>query len=245
MRLSPVSAAVQQLIDFNGSTDVQKHQLGMILDASPTDGADTTAGVPNWGQCKVMYVKMIGATALAPGRIVQIDKDFGIADMPNTAGTGKPVAVCISNFAIGNVTAQYGWVGISGIFPVQYSVAATAGIVFFGAAGQASPTQAAGKQILNATCLIAASGSFTKANARTTNGSPNLVCGNVKGIYPGMAVSGTGIPGSTTVLSVSSDGLTVVMSANATAYGSVTATFTHTNFGICNFNQAFVQGQIL
>jgi len=67
----------------------------------------------------------------------------------------------------------------------------------------------------------------TVAACTTINGSPYIVTTNsftTSNIVAGMAVTGTGIPGSTTVLFVLS-ATQLVLSANATASGSVTLTF--------------------
>ena len=260
MRLAPTSNSVGTLIDFGASNDYvttgggtsgyEGIAPGTIIEAAPTDGVITTASVPNWGQCELMYVLNTSSSTFLPGRLVHVDKNFAISDMPNTAGTGRPVFVCVTNFSAGNTTTQGGWVLLSGIAPVSFSVAATTGIVFFGAAGQASPTQAAGKQILNATTLIAASGSFTRT-VTTSNGSTTIKTSTVAGLYPGQAVSGTGIPASSVVNTIGADGQSFTIGSavgtavTATASGSVTGTFTHTGYGIVHFSRPFVQGQIL
>lgn len=63
----------------------------------------------------------------------------------------------------------------------------------------------------------------TTASVTTANGSPNLTAVGA-GVYPGMPITGTGIPANTYIVSVS--GTTAVMSANATASATVTATVT-------------------
>jgi len=222
--------------------------IGAIMAAAAADPPIFTANLPNWGRCELMYVRYIGAAAILPGRLVHLDKDFTISDVPTgSSNSGRPVGVALTSFSAGNVIPQGGWVMLSGIAPVQYAVAATAGQVFASgaSAGQATPTAAAGRQLLNANCLIAAAGNFTR-NVKTTNGSPfvDMLAAGSSGIFIGQAVSGTGIPGGATVSSITSDGRTIKMSANATASGVVTGTFTHTNFGIVEFSRPFVQGQI-
>ncbi len=262
MILTPLTSLVGKPLDFSASDTLYTNsstlgapmgtpaKVGAILSAVDTLGINTTASVPNWGTCELMYVVNRSSSTFIPGRLVHIDKDFGILDMPNTAGTGRPVAVCLTNFSAGNVTAQGGWVMLAGIAPVSYSVAATTGLVYFGAAGQASPTQAAGKQILNATCLIAAAGSFTRT-VTTLNGSSKVTMNTLQGVYVGQAISGTGIPASSVVSSiVAGENAVIIGSAigtpvNATASAAVTGTFTHTGYGIVHFNRPFVQGQIL
>jgi len=78
--------------------------------------------------------------------------------------------------------------------------------------------------VMSAAATAAGTGvTITAANnscwGSTTNGSPNLVVPNIPGIYPNQTIAGTGIPGSTTILSISGGpgAYTIVMSANATA----------------------------
>lgn len=248
MRLAPMNALVGSLLDFSASDDGvsagPKYNLGAILDAAPTDGVDTGTNVPNWGMCTLLRVRSTSASTFALGRLVHIDKDYTILDVPNTAGTGKLLGVVLSAFAAGNVTTQYGWILLSGIAPVQYAVAATAGLLYVGGAGQATPTQANGKQILNASCLIAAASAFTRT-VQTVNGSKQVRFSRSNGMFVGEAISGTGIPGGATIAAIDPSGQALTLSAAATATGSVTGTFTPTGFGIVHFNSSFVQGQIV
>lgn len=241
MRLAPLTGLVGSQLDFSGSHDSARANVGAPLLAAPIDGVDTGTNVPNWGVCELVYVRYASATVIDPGRLVHVDKNFTILDMPNTANTGRPVYVTLSRFTAGDVTTQYGWVLRSGIAPVQYSVAATAGAVYFAAAGQATPTLTAGKQLLNATCLIAAASAFTRSGT-TTNGSTKVTIPRTNGIFYGVTVSGTGVPASSEVTEIGTDFF--VMSEAATATGTVTLTFTPTGFGICEVNRAFVQGNI-
>jgi hypothetical protein len=75
------------------------------------------------------------------------------------------------------------------------------------------------------------------------------------GLYVGLPVSGTGIPGSTTIAAGNDSGpnafgssagssQAVVMSAAGTADGTVTVTFTRTNISLVGGNRYFGQGQI-
>lgn len=241
MRLAPLDAAIAGLLDFSGSTDAAKIQVGTIISAVPTDGGiDTGSNVPNWGHCELMYVRN-ASTAITPGTLVVIDKDFNITAAPSTANLAQPVYVAMSNFAAGSTTVQYGWVMVSGIAPCTFSVAATAGAVFIGTAGNLTPTAAAGKQVLNARTLIAAASAFTRT-IQTTNGSKFIKVARVNGIFIGQTITGTGI--SSTVASIDPGGTGFTTAAAATATGSVTGTFTPTGFGIVQLNRPFAQGQI-
>jgi len=63
----------------------------------------------------------------------------------------------------------------------------------------------------------------TSLVATTVNASPNVTVASTAGLVPGMQVFGTGIPAGATIASVT-DGTNLVLSANATAAGSVTMT---------------------
>lgn len=247
MRLAPISAIVGSPIDFSSSVDYPNNSMyegiapGTVLLAAPTDGIDTGTNVPNWIASEVMFVLNTSSSTFANGRLLHIDKNGAILDMPNTPNTGRPLYVALSQFAAGNVTSQGGWVLRRGICPVSYSVAATAGAVYFAAAGQATPTLTAGKQVLNATCLIAAASAFTRS-ITTQNGSALVRVNRATGMFIGLTISGTGVSG--TITGISPDGQFITLSANATASGTVTGTFTPTGFGICQIDSPFVQGNI-
>lgn len=254
MRLAPIGALTGALLDFSTSVDVpttgysggatSKFTPGAIIQAAPTDGVDTGTNVPNWGLCELVWA-LNASTAIIPGNLVAIDKDFNIVVNPVTAGTGRPVYVALTNFAAGSTTRQGGWIMRAGIAPVTYSVAATAGIVYQGTAGNATPTQANGLQILNARCLIAAASAFTRAGCSTQNGGFFLKMPRVNGCFIGQTVSGTGIPASTEISSIDPGGLGVTINNAMTATGTITATFTPTGYGIVQLDRAFVQGQVV
>jgi hypothetical protein len=181
-----------------------------------------------------------------------MDKNFAVvasAAAATQANTGQSVYVALTNFAVGSTTPQYGWVMRRGIAPVRYGVAATAGRVFASTAGLATPTAAAGVQILSATCLIAAASTFTQ-QGRTVVGSSRVNFSNVAGMYPGQAISGTGIPASSVISSIDPNGTTIIIGSavgtpvTATAAGNATMTFTNTGYGICMIDGPFYQGQI-
>lgn len=255
MRLAPMGTLVGNLIDFSDSVDYQEPSAtvtgtsgytgiapGTIVNAAPTEHPITTAGVPNWMGSELMWVVNTSSTTFVPGKLVTIDKNFLITALASTAGLGVPIYVTITNFSAGDVTPQGGWVMRKGMAPVTFSVAATAGALYIGTAGNATPTAAAGKQILNATTLIAAATTFTRT-VQTQSGSAILSMSTTQGLFPGQTITATGTSG-LTVSKVNPDGRTITMSGNATATGSVTATFTPTGYGIVYLDSPFAQGQI-
>lgn len=250
MRLAPVDV-LTKLLDFGTSTDLPQMALGTLIAATGT-AYDTTSNVSNWGVCEVMSVSSTQSSAIIPGTVCHWDKNFRIAPTAaaaSEANLGQPVCIALSNFGAGNVTEQYGWAIISGTCPAQFSVAATTGKVFAGTAGKLTPTAAAGVQILNAQTIIAGASTFTRSGT-TRNGSSVVKFPNVNGMYVGQAISGTGIPASSVISAMLSDGVSVVIGSavgtpvNATATGTVTVTLTNTNYGIIQMSRPFVQGQI-
>lgn len=249
MRLAPMDNIAPALLDFSASHDERKLNLGAIIHAVGTD-YDTTANVANWGQAELIYVANADV-AILPGTVVAIDKNFRVTATPAAASlvnTGRGVAVALTNFAAGSTTVQYGWVLRRGTCPARFSVAATAGAVYVGTAGNLTPTAANGAQLTNAQTLIAAAATFTRTG-RTKSGSSRVEFSNVAGMYPGQAISGTGIPASSVISSVDPDGRGVLIGSaigtlvTATATGSVTCTMTNTGFGIVHISYPSVQTQ--
>lgn len=250
MRLAPMDVLGPRLLDFSVSDTEKRMALGTSVQATGTD-YDTTANVANWGVAEVVYVAN-ASVAILPGTVVVMDKNFRVvatAVAATEANTGKPVYVALTNFAVGSTTEQYGWVLRSGICPARFSVAATTGRLFMGTAGVLTPTAAAGAQLLNAQTLIAAVSTFTRTG-KTLSGSSRVKFSNVAGMYPGQAISGTGIPGASVISAVDPDGVSVYIGSaigtlvNATATGSVTVTMTNTGYGIIQIDRPVVQGQI-
>jgi hypothetical protein len=250
MRLVPMDNIAPVLLDFSSSHDTRKLNLGSIIHASGTD-YDTTANVANWGQAELIYVAYTGSAALLPGSAVTVDKNFRIsltAAQASMVNTAQPVGFALTNFSAGNVTEQYGWMLRRGVCPAAFSVAATAGAVYCGAAGNLTPTAANGAQLHAARTIIAAAATFTRTG-RTKSGSARVEFSHVTGMFPGQAISGTGIPSSSVISSIDTDGRSVWIGSaigtlvNATATGSVTCTMTNTGYGIVAVAYPSVQTQ--
>ena len=137
---------------------------------------------PYWGSGEFVFVKFdTASTAVAFGSIVTWDTAFLVAKTAAAASvvSGGIVGVLASRFASNAaVTAAnplFGWAQVIGTVPATFAVAATAGAVFAGTAGNATPTAAAGKQILGAQTIVAATGTVTKV-CNTTNGQTLASC---------------------------------------------------------------------
>jgi hypothetical protein len=235
MRFAPQNT-VADPIGFYPGEAVQSLPLGSRVVGNSYD-YNATAGVINGGGAEFLYVKAVATHG--PGTLVSVDKDWNILATPATANTGRPAYVTISDFTATNC---YGWIMVSGMCPIKTSVAATVGPVFVGTAGLVTPTAAAGKALLGATCLVAASATFTKSG-KTKKGSKFIEVADVGGLYPGLVPSGTGIAAGT-IESIDPGGTGFSNSAVATATGTVTVTFTHTGYGIFHIDHPHVQGQI-
>lgn len=204
---------------------------------------------PYWGPQEVIRLKVsANTTAIAQGTLAIWNNLFVYTIAPNTANLGQPVAAASIAVPLNATLDQFAWFYIGGSFPVLAgaSVAAntSTGITAAGTTGAV----AAGKQILNARVQVAATTTVVKANVSTVSGSTILRVPNADGWFPGVYLSGTGIPAAATVSSIDSSGTIVTMSAAATATGAVSVTATYNNatvfWNVLNANRPFAQGAI-
>lgn len=214
-------------------------------------GQIVNAADPYWGAGEFVYgyaagtIRAFGLCVLTPSlQAGPAQYRFDATEAPNTANTGRPVAVAMQPMAAG----QLGWFCIGGIVPVNSSAAvASAAAIGVAAAGQLG-TNAAGKQLLNADCLGGSATTVVKANCTAPLGSTLLQVPNSDGWFPGVFLSGTGIAAATTVVSVDGSGRFVTLSAATTAVvaGSVTATYNNAAifFNLVRLGRSFLQGAI-
>jgi hypothetical protein len=167
-----------------------------------------------------------------------------------TANDGSPIAFAVAPCVAG----LFGWYQVSGT-----AVAATTHSGWQVMRSAKRPGRLAlplaGTQILGGAKILVANGTtFTKVGT-TRNGSTEVFFSNLDGVYVGCPISGTGIPGGTTVAagynnspnsrnSSAGSAAGLIMSAAATADGTVTVTFTRTNFSLISGADYFGQGQI-
>lgn len=202
-------------------------------------GAELTGADPYWGGSSFLYLK--AGEAIAQGAPCIWDKDFVAVNVPNTANTGRSIAVAIYPMASGD----YNWFCVAGEVPVAVTASVAAGVTFGLTGAGTVGAISNGKQILNAVSVLASTGTVVKTNTTTVSGSAVLrLSAPADGWFYGMALSGTGIAGGATISAISEDGRTVTMSANATASGSVSVTGTYTGFIKAQVNRSFVQGQV-
>lgn len=223
-----------------------------LIGVPPLDQWDATADArfplgqviesydPYFGFGRFIYVKIVSQALLA-GRLMQWDDAFLAIDNPNTGNTGRPVGVLKSRTA-SNASGVYGWLQTHGLAPVQAGTFAAAGAVFFNAAGAVQAAAAAGKQILSAYAVAGTAKTFTKT-VQTKNGSPRVIVPSLDGLFPGLPFTGTGMTGTIQSLESGSQNA-VIMSANATATGQITATALYTGYAFVQLMAPCVQGQI-
>lgn len=222
---APISsfAGAQPFNDWFAPDTTQRHPLGTKIDAVD----------PFWGQGSFIYVK--SADAVLKGSVVMWDESHEAALLPSTATQGFPFGVAMAPMASGT----YGWVQVAGraVYKTNATVAAD-GVLAIAAAGILGAT-ATGKQVLGIRNRVSATGTKAITSVQTTLGGSVLKTpSGYDGWFLGMALSGTGIPASSFVAKLDSDGKTVYMGSAigtidkvATATGVITATGTYTGYG--------------
>jgi hypothetical protein len=176
-----------------------------------------------------------------------------------TANSGLPLGVAMSP----NVANQFGWYQVSGAMVVANNATAAAGAAFQKATAQIGSAAVAGTQVLGGGQILTANGSTFTKTCTTRNGDDALLVPNFDGIFVGCPVSGTGIQASSFVgagvngspdyrassggqkfgyLKLTTSDLATSRPANAD--GTVTVTFTRTNFSVMSGSRIFAQGQI-
>jgi hypothetical protein len=226
----------QPVGNFFQPDNIQRHVLGTVLGAND----------PYWGGQELVYLAVPASTPLVVGTPVVWDVNNSIVVVPNTANLGMPVALSLNSVPT-STSVQYSWFVIEGkTLAASGASVAAASPIGITAAGRLG-ANSAGKQILNARVNAPATTTVAKANTQTINGSPIIRPSNTDGWFVGMALSGTGVPASTTVSAIGPDN-TVTMSANATATGSVTVTGTYNDgtiyYNVVTVDRPFAQGAI-
>lgn len=229
---------------FNPGDDTSPSPLMM------PHGAILKAYDPYWGAGEFIYarangsVRAFGVCVFTPAFAAGESRwRYEATEVPNTANLGRTLAVSMRSLTSG----QFGWFCIGGLFPVNCQASVAADTTFGIAAAGQGGANSAGKQILNARVVAAGSTTVAKS-ARVTANSPIVQVPNADGWFIGMPISGTGIPASTTVAGIDLSGLSVTLSANATASGQVTVTGTYNDgtifYNVAHLNRPFAQGAI-
>jgi general stress protein CsbA len=121
------------------------------------------------------------------------------------------------------------------------SALAAGAAIFIHAAGRIGAT-GVGDQLTGLKVMKTSSHTATKANTIVDKGTYVLRVSNTDGLFPGLAVTGTGIGASAKITYVNPDN-TVTVDVVSTTSGTVTTTYTYTDSTIhwltCYLNNAF------
>lgn len=229
----------QQISPFNLPDTTARQLPGTIVTASDN----------YWGGGEFMYVKANGSIrqfglvvltqTFASGQVV-----YNATEVPNTANLGRTLGVAM----VAASSGQFLWVCIGGVVPVNCSASVAADATFGIAAAGQGGANSAGKQILNARVVVAASQTVAKSNCTANSGSTRLLVPSTDGWFAGAYLSGTGIAAGTTVSDIDPSGTIVTLSAATTAAvaGTVTATYNNATvyYNIAHINRPFAQGAI-
>jgi hypothetical protein len=197
----------------------------------PYPGTVTEALDPTFGSA--LFMLAYGVAGLQIGEAVMIGAGF--AATRTVAATRGQVAV---SMAANTDPTALSWFCIRGQVPMRALVAA-ANVNMYTSATAGSPTNTvvATQGITGLTSLTALAAAITTKSVATVNGSAVISVPDMNGLYVGGAISGTGIPGGATISSLGVGGLmlgsanagsnVITISANCTATGQVTGTFSH------------------
>lgn len=198
----------------------------------PYPGQRLIATDPIYGEAE--FVLAYGVASLAIGDAVRIGG--GYATTRTVASIRGMIGISMS---ANTDTAALSWFCVRGQVPCNVNAATAINTPLFVTAGAGALDDAvvAGDNVVGATAATAQGATVDTKAISTTNGSDIIQVADLDGLYVGMAITGTGIPGSTTISAIGQGGLmlgsqgpmamTVQLSANATATGSVTGTFAH------------------
>lgn len=229
-------------------SSVQQHPLGTII-----RGVD---GLLGEGE----FIYLQGVASCLAADLVSYDPFTGLTTRAAaTANSGLPLAVATAPLALG----EYGWFQISGTMTVANNATAAAGPAFQKATAQIGSAAVAGTQILGGARILTSNGSTFSKTVQTRSGSDLLFVPDFDAIFVGCPISGTGIQASTFIGQGVDDSVDATAtpggrrggyvklttsdlstSRPATADGSVTGTFTRTNFSLMSGQRIFAQGQI-
>lgn len=226
---------------------------GLVVDTTPRfqPGFAQAFIDPWWGYGEYVYarasasIRAFGLAVLTPVFDSTLNSyRYDASEVPNTANLGRTLVVAAKAMSSGD----YGWFCQSGLTPVNCNASVAADTTFGIAAAGQGGANGAGKQVLNARVIAAATTTVAKANCQNLSGSTALQVPNSDGWFVGAYLSGTGVAAGATVSSISPDGRTVTMSAASTASiaGTVTATYNNATvfYNVAHIQRPFAQGAI-
>lgn len=162
-------------------------------------------------------------------------------EVPATANLGRSLYVYQGGAAL--TVGQYGWFMKAGITPVNCNASVAADTTFGIAAAGQGGANVAGRQILGGRVVTAATNTVVKPSLGGAAGSRVIQVSNTEGWFVGGFLSGTGIAGGTTIVSIDALGRSVGVSADLTAEVTGNVTMTANN-GTIFYNVAMLENPI-
>lgn len=230
-------------------------QLGaQAAEAIPDRGQGLIlSGIDNyWGGGEFIYarasatIRAFGLCTLLPVFDAALARlRYDAAEVANTANLGQ--SLCVSQQVM--TTGQYAWFMLTGSTPINGTATVAAGTtVGIAAAGQIG-ANTAGKQVLGARSIIAATNTVAKVGCQAGSGVLVLNVPNSDGWFVGAFLSGTGIAAATTVTSIDVSGRFVTLSLATTVAingGTITATYNNATifYNVVHINRPTAQGAI-
>jgi hypothetical protein len=188
------------------------------------------------------FIYLAGVASTVAGSVVNYNPFTGATTLNVPAAATDALRLRLR--WLPRVANLFGWYQVAGVAVVANNATA--------AAGNAVPARVRARwlaclrpparSLMGAQILTANGSTFTKVGT-TRNGSSEVFFSNLDGVFVGCPISGTGIPGGATVAagynnspnsrnSSAGSAAGLIMSAAATADGTVTVTFTRTNFSL-------------
>lgn len=196
----------------------------------PYPGQIIRATSPIFGES--MFMSAYGVAGLQIGDAVGFLNNY--ATVRTVAATRAVIGI---SMAANTDPTALSWFCIQGQVPTRALVGGLLPLYASATAGSLTATVTAGQAAVGAFSLTALAATVTTKVCNTTSGSNLIQVPDINGLYVGMGVTGTGIPGGTTIANIGYGGLmlgwqgppanVVQLSANATATGGATMTFAH------------------
>lgn len=223
-------------------SSTQKMPMGLMVEAED----------PVWGGAELIYAKANGAIrnlglcVLTPVFNATTKRyDWNATECPNTANLGRPVYVAMGGAM---TSGQFGYFLTTGNVAINGSASVAADTaVGITAAGQIG-ANTAGKQLLNARGVTAATATVAKTSCTGKNADNKINVPDTQGWFVGGFLSGTGVGAASVITSMDPLGSFVMVSVANTADIAGTVTVTYNNatifYNVVNLNRVQAQGPI-
>lgn len=219
---------------------------------TPVAGTIVAAADRVWGGGEFIWARANGAIPLRQMVSLLPVWDTGsrtylwnATAIANTANLGRMVGVAVAEGAL--AAGDYAWFLVSGVAPVSGTATVAADTAFgLTGAGQVG-ANSAGRQILNARVVTAATNTVVKVGTGDS-GSNIINVPDTDGLFVGGFLSGTGVGASAVIAAIDPLGKWIRASVNNSAAIAGNVTQTANNgvifYNIVHLNRSFAQGAI-